>query len=168
MKSWDYFFWVVWAFVLVIVLVFGLVVLIGAPYMPTLRQSCKKALKLLDLQPGQTLIDLGCGDGIMLKMAADSGLKAIGYEINPFLVVIAKLRTIRYGRKVKVKWGNFWRADLSKADGIFVFLLDRYMSKLDNKISAEKGKGVKLVSHAFKIPGKAISKKSGALFLYEY
>lgn len=152
----------------ILVLVFGAVILVGAPYMPTLKPSCKKALKLLELKPGQTLVDLGCGDGIMLKLAAESGLRAHGYEINPLLVLIAKLRTIRYGRTVKVQWENFWHADLSGADGVFVFLLDRYMGRLDQKLTRELRPGTKLVSHAFQIPNKKPAKKQAALYLYKY
>lgn len=161
-------FWVVWTLGLILVLAFGFVILIGAPYMPTLKITCQKALKLLDLKPGQTLIDLGCGDGMMLKLAAEAGLLAIGYEINPFLVLIAKARTLRYGQRVRVQWGNFWHADVSQADGVFVFLLDRYMARLDRKLQAEAKAGAKLVSHAFKIPGKAHLKKVDTLFLYKY
>ena len=150
------------------VLAFGAVIFIGAPYMPTLKISCRQALDLLDLKKGQTLVDLGCGDGVMLKLAADAGFKAVGYEINPFLVLAAKIRTFTYGKKVKVKWGNFWQADLSQADGVFVFLLDRYMERLDKKLKNEAKKGTKLVSHAFKIPGKKPAKKIDAMFLYQY
>ena len=160
-------FWAIWIFAVIFVLSFGAVLLIGAPYMPTLKKSCAQALDLLDLKPGQTLYELGSGDGVMLKLAAQRGLNVVGYELNPFLALISWLRTLPYRRQVKVRWGNFWKADLSKADGIFVFLLDRFMPELDKKISAEAGQA-KLVSHAFKIPGKKTARKAGALYLYNY
>jgi hypothetical protein len=161
------FFWIVWGGAILLVLTFGAVLLVGAPYMPTLSRPRQDALDLLALKPGQTLFELGSGDGSLLKEAASRGLKVVGYELNPILVVISRLRTIKYGRQVKIKWGNFWKADLSKADGIFVFLLDRYMAQLDAKIKKEAGP-TKLVSHAFKVPGKKPTKKVGAMFLYKY
>lgn len=161
------FFWVVWALAVVLVLSFGAVLLVGAPYMPTLKKSCQQALDLLDLKAGQTLVELGSGDGVMLKLAAERGLKAVGYELNPFLVIISRLRTLRYRRQVKIRWRNFWKADLSRADGVFVFLLDRFMPELDQKIQKENPR-LRLVSHAFKIPGKKAVRKSGALYLYIY
>jgi SAM-dependent methyltransferase len=163
------FFWTVWGLALLLVLVFGAVILIGAPYMPTLGQQRQVALDLLDLKKGQTFIDLGCGDGSMLSAAAKRGLKAVGYEINPFLAAISWVRTRRYGRQIKVVWGNFWRADLSRADGVFVFLIEPHMKRLDKFISSQKpAKSLKLVSHAFKIPGRKPSAKRGAMFLYRY
>lgn len=162
-------FWIVWAFGVIFVLSFGAVLLIGAPYMPTLRESCDDALDLLDLKPGQTLYEFGSGDGVMLKRAAQRGLKAVGYELNPFLLIISWVRTVRYRRQVKIIWRNFWKADLHKADGLFVFLLDRFMARLDEKIKREtQAKPFRLVSHAFKIPGKKPAKKKRAMFLYQY
>lgn len=160
--------WILGATAVVLVLCFGAVLLVGAPYMPTLKKSCEEALDLLDLRPGQTLYELGSGDGVMLKLAAQRGLKVVGYELNPFLVVLARLRTLRYRHQVDVHWGDFWKANLAPADGIFVFLLDKFMVRLDSKIEAEASAGVKLVSHAFKIPGRKPTARRGALFLYKY
>jgi SAM-dependent methyltransferase len=162
------FFWVVWAAALLIVLAYGFVILFGAPYLPTMAADRRAALKLLDLKKGQLLLDLGSGDGGMLVEAGKLGLRAIGYEINPFLFIISWARTLRYGRQVRVRLGNFWHADISGADAVFVFLLDRFMKKLDDKITAEAKPGIKLVSHAFKIPGRKPTAKKGALFLYRY
>ena len=78
------------------------------------------------------------------------------------------LTTRRYGRQVKVRWGNFWKADLSKADAIFVFLLDKYMPQLDELVKKSAKKNVKLASHTFKIPGKKIVKQQYGVYLYKY
>lgn len=152
-----------------LVLLFGFVVAFGAPYLPTLRAQTDEALDLLDLKPGQTLLELGCGDGRVMLAAARRGLRVVGYELNPVLVAIAWLVTLRYRRQVRVVWGNYWRKTLPPADGIFVFLLDKYMQKLDKKITQEQaGHRVKLVSFAFKIPGKQPAKTSKGLYIYDY
>jgi SAM-dependent methyltransferase len=161
-------FWLVWGVGVLIVLAYGSVILFGAPYLPTMAKDRKAALGLLNLKKGQLLIDLGSGDGGLLVEAGKRGLHVMGYEINPFLLVISWVRTLRFGRRVRVRWGNFWRADISQADGIFVFLLDRFMGRLDNKIAKEGKPGVRLVSHAFKIPKRTPKAKKGALFLYRY
>ena len=121
-------------------------------------------------------MDLGSGDGAMLIAAAQRGLNAVGYEINPFLFLYSWLRTRRYGRRVKVKFRSFWQADLSRADGVFVFLITHKMKQLDKflnqqatlRLRSGQEKSLPVVSHAFQIPGKKHLKKSGALFLYEY
>lgn len=157
-----------WLVLALLFFIFTFVLLFGAPYVPTLQAQRQTALNLLDLKRGQTLYEMGSGDGSMLVAAAKRGLYAVGYELNPVLVIIAWLRTRRYGRRVSVHWGNFWKADITKADGIFVFLIDHFMVKLDKKIQNEGKPGVVVVSHAFKIPERKVIAKKNAMFLYRY
>lgn len=152
-----------------LILIFGFVVLFGAPYLPTLHKQKQAGLELLDLEPGQTLIELGSGDGRVLKAAAEKGLKVIGYELNPLLVLVSYIRTFKYRQYVRINWANFWWHTWPRTDGIYVFLLDRYMEKLNKKIIHNyPGKKVKLVSVAFKIPEKEILEERNGVFLYEY
>lgn len=153
----------------VVVLLFGFVVFFGAPYVPTLRPQVKAALKLADMSPGQHLLELGSGDGVVLLAAARQGVRVTGYEINPILVIISRIRTWRYRKLVTVVWGNFWRGTLPEADGIFVFLLPKYMRRLDNKITQEySGKKVKLVSFAFEIPDREPTQVQNGVYLYTF
>lgn len=162
------FFWVIWAFAIILILAYGLVLFFGAPYFPSLKPHIKAALELLDLKEGDVVYDLGCGDGRFLKEAARQGLIAVGFELNPFMFVYSWLTTRRFGQRVKVRYGNFWQADISKADAVFVFLLDKYMSRLDNKLKKEGRKNLKLASHTFKISNKKIIAEKYGVFLYEY
>lgn len=156
------------ALALLLIFLFSFVLLFGAPYLPTLSVQAKAALDLVDLKPGDHLLELGCGDGKVMIAAADRGLRVTGYELNPILAAIAWIRTRRYGKRVKVVCGNFWGIKLPPSEGIFVFLLPKYMTKLDTKITQESSKSVKLVSFAFKIPKKKISEESQGVFLYTY
>jgi protein-L-isoaspartate O-methyltransferase len=151
-----------------IVLCFGLVVLVGAPYVPTLKPQVAAALELAGLKRGQTMLELGCGDGKVLIAAARQGITITGYELNPLLAAIAWLRTLRYRRQVTVIWGDFWRKDWPPADAVFTFLLPKYMEKLDKKLARYGHKPVKLVSFAFRIPGKRASAQKSNVYLYEY
>ena len=152
-----------------VILAFGFVLLFGAPYLPTLKTQQLKALQLLDLQKGQTLLELGCGDGRVLLAAAKQDLHGVGYELNPILYVIAKIVTWRYRKQITVHFGNYWQASWPQADGIYVFLLDKYMQKLHNKITQEySGKKVKVVSLAFKIPQQKPTKTDTSLYLYDF
>src|SRR5476651_1697826 len=94
----EWFFWSLWILAILLVAAWGLSIFFGAPYLPTLKVQRGQALDLLDLKPGQVFYDLGSGDGTMLMLAAARGLKAVCYEINPFLFVFSWLRTRRYGR----------------------------------------------------------------------
>lgn len=159
--------WLFFAIILLLAAGFGGVLLVGAPYLPTLSRQVETALDLLDLKSGQTLLELGCGDGKVLVAAARRGLQVVGYELNPFLVVVARVRTWRYRRQVRVVWGDFWRADWPAAEGVFVFLLDKFMPRLDRRLQAFN-RPVRLVSFAFIIPGRQPVEQKDGLFLYEY
>ena len=159
--------WLIGILILLVV-AFAYVVLFGAPYLPTLKIQTQAALDLIDLKPGQTLLELGSGDGRVVLAAAQRGLNVVGYELNPVLAAFSWLRTRRYRRQVRIVWGNYWRKTLPPAEGVFVFLLDRYMAKLDAKIQAELKSPVKLVSFAFKVPGRSIVKQAKGVFLYKY
>src|SRR5438270_91413 len=169
MQILNWFFWVVWALGVLLILAYGFVIPFGAPFLPTMKKERQQALELLALKPGQLFVDLGSGDGALLVMAARRGWRAIGYEINPFLWLYSWLRTRRYGRRVKVKLRSFWRADLSRADGVFVFLITHHMERLGRLIDSRPAKKpLKVVSHAFKIPGQRHTQKLGPLLLYIY
>jgi len=160
----------IWLVIIPIVLIicFGGVVLVGAPYLPTLSRQKQVALELAGLPAGGTLLELGCGDGRVLLAAAKQDLQVVGYELNPLLAAVAWLRTRRYRRQVRVIWGDFWRANWPPAGAIFVFLLPKYMAKLDKKIVRYQHKPVKLVSFAFEVPGKPPVRRKAGVFLYEY
>lgn len=160
----------IWLFgiALIVALSFGIVLLFGAPYLPSLKPQVDGALELAGLLQGRTLLELGCGDGKVLVAAAEKGLKVIGYELNPFLALIAWLRTRRYKNQVKVICDNFWTADWPPADAVFTFLLPKYMAKLDSRMAAYKYKPTKLVSIAFVIPGRPIDKQKNGVNLYFY
>lgn len=151
--------------IFILVLAFGGVLLRGAPYVPTLEAQGKTALELLDLKPGQILLELGSGDGKVLLLAARAGLNVVGIELNPFLVIISRFRTRRYRRQVKIVWGDFWRVEWPECDGVFSFLLDRFMSRLDGCM---KDAGKPLASFAFKIPNRQADVEKNGVFLYRY
>jgi SAM-dependent methyltransferase len=159
---------IVFLVVVAVIWLFGFVIIFGAPYLPTLRPQTKQALDMLDLKPGQTLLELGSGDGRVLKAAAQRGLKVVGYELNPILVLVSLLITWRYRKQVRVVWGNFWRKEFPPSDGAFVFLLDRFMVRLDRKFKNSAHPPKKVISFAFKIPDKKIAKTHKGLYLYEY
>lgn len=84
------------------------------------------------------------------------------------LVVVAWLRTRRYRKQVKVIWGDFWRKPWPAAEGIFTFLLPKYMGKLHKKLMQYDTKPVKLVSFAFRIPDKEPKSEKDGVYLYIY
>ena len=147
---------------------FVVVLLAGAPFLPTLKPQIAATFTLLDLCPGDTILELGCGDGRVLIAAAKLQIQAVGYELNPILAALAWLRTIRYRKYVRVVWSDFWGADWPEAQAIFAFLLDRYMDKLDRTIQRYPHRPLKVASFAFQIPHKQPTRTDKGIFLYEY
>lgn len=163
--------------VALLVVCFGFVLLRGAPYLPTLDKQMHTALDLAGLEPGQTLLELGCGDGKVLIAAAERGWNVVGYELNPLLALLCWARTRRYHTAmdgkgtVRVVCGDFWTKKWPPTDAIFVFLLDPFMPKLDTRIVQEtrtNSKKIMLISFAFKVPGRKPMTEKDGLFLYEY
>jgi hypothetical protein len=56
---------------------FGLVVFIGAPYVPSQRKYVRRAFEHLGLGAKDVLVDIGSGDGVVLRIAASYGAKAV-------------------------------------------------------------------------------------------
>ncbi|HSX30749.1 MAG TPA: methyltransferase domain-containing protein [Candidatus Saccharimonadales bacterium] len=150
---------------LAVLLMFAAVLLRGAPYMPTLDTQVQAALELLDLKKGQTLLELGSGDGKVLVAAARAGLNVVGVELNPLLVAVSWLRTRRYRKQVRIIWGDFWRVQWPACDGVFTFLLNRFMPKLDARMQTVQKP---LASFAFKIPGRRPTAEKAGVYLYGY
>jgi len=154
---------------IVVVLIFSFVIFRGAPYLPTLKQQIEDALDLLDMQRGQTLLELGSGDGRFLGAAAKRGLYSVGYELNPLLVIWTRIRYYKYRKFISVRWGDFWVSQWPESDGMYVFLLQKYMKKLDTKVvQYANDKPYKVVSFGFTIPDRKPTKTKKGLRLYVY
>ena len=160
-----------WAAILVAVLLLAVAftVFFGPPYLPVLAKQKETALDLLNLKPGQVLLELGSGDGRMLVAAAKRGIRVVGIELSPVLVVVSWLVTRRYRKNVRIIWGNYFVGEWPTADAIFTFMIGRQMGKLTAKIEQWRaGRPVRLASFAFKIPDKKPLSEQDGVFLYDY
>lgn len=120
-----------------IILLFGFVVFFGAPYVPSQRRYVRRAFEeLYKLGPKDVLVDVGSGDGVVLRIAAEKGARAIGYEINPALVLISRL--LSRNSKISVRLANFWQTQLPKdTTVVYGFAVSRDINKLSRKLQAE-------------------------------
>ncbi|HSW66597.1 MAG TPA: class I SAM-dependent methyltransferase [Bacillota bacterium] len=152
----------------VLLLLVAFTVFFGPPYVPVLRGNMQAAFELLQLKPGQTMLELGSGDGRVLIAAARQGIHVVGIELSPLLVLLSWLRTRRYRKYVKIIWGNYFTVAWPEADAIFAFMIQRHMGKLDKRITRWHTHPVRLASVAFEVPGKHADAKAYGVFLYRY
>jgi SAM-dependent methyltransferase len=146
----------------------SLAFLTGAPFVPSTKVVAKTMIAISNIKKGMTIYDLGSGDGRLLFLAAAKGAKAIGLEINPYLVLYSNIVTLcsPYRKIVRTYWKNFWRADFSHADVVFIYLLPWKMEKLEQKLLREMKPGSKIVSNSFIFPHIPCTKKDTINHVY--
>jgi cyclopropane fatty-acyl-phospholipid synthase-like methyltransferase len=155
------------AVLLVLLLGFTISSISGAPWVPARAYDIEALLDDAKIKPGSLYIELGCGDGRLVRGAAKRGAKAIGYELNPMLWAYAWARSIG-DNNVQVRLGNFWTKDISNADVVMAFLVPRTMPRLGKKADKEMKKGSMLLSYIFPIPKKKPLLKNRSWYIYSY
>ena len=134
----------------------------GAPFVPSKRSTADAMISLAHIQKGDTVYDLGSGNGKLLLLAAQKDARAIGYEINPLLVLLSNMRGTH------TRWKNFWNADIHDADVIFVYLLPWKMDRLAKKLQKELKPGTTIVSNSFIFPGWNILRQDTRHHVYVF
>jgi ubiquinone/menaquinone biosynthesis C-methylase UbiE len=126
-----------------------------APYVPTPMNVVKTMLELAKAGPGDTVFDLGCGDGRILMMAVEEfGVdRAVGYELNRHLVdtALKNIATKNLNQKIEVAIGDFMGVDLRPATIITLYLTTTGNVKLRPKFQKELQEGTRIISHDFPI-----------------
>jgi SAM-dependent methyltransferase len=102
---------------------------------------------------GSIVYELGCGLADFLFFAEKYGpKKLIGYELSPLHVVLANLKAKIIGSKIKVYWQDFFNADISEADYIYLFLVPKIVDRAWLKITKEAKKGAFVLVLSDNIP----------------
>jgi hypothetical protein len=155
----------------IILACFGLITFIGAPYVPTHKRQITKVLDETKLITADDLVvDLGSGDGVLLRAVAKRGGRALGFELNPILWALSVLLSGRYAGRVQVRCRNFWTAKLpSETTIVYVFLDSRFIPRLRRKLErhvARTGRPIRLLSYGFEVPGAQPDAEIGGMLLY--
>lgn len=156
----------------VFVLLFCAVALRGAPYVPTHASSLRVLFdELVPLTKDDLLVDIGSGDGIVLRAAARRGARALGYELNPVLVVISRLLAVKYGGRIKTQLSDFWGASFpAETTVVYTFGESRDIEKMYQKVvweAARLNKRVRFVSYGFELKNVQPVAHKHAMNVYE-
>jgi SAM-dependent methyltransferase len=125
----------------------------GAMFHPSASVRVKTFLDRVPMNPGDLLVDIGCGDGRVLRDARRRyGVRARGFEVNPIAYLMARLRT--FGMKgIEIRYSDFWKAALDEADVVFCYLFPDVMKRVADKLETELRPGARVVSCNFPLPG---------------
>ena len=121
----------------------------GPPSVPTRTKRIRKALEFANLQPRETIYDLGAGDGrVLLIASAEFDANAVGVEVGPAQCLFIKLRALSsgYGGKIRVKWGNYFKVGMKDADVVFIYATSKETNKLAAHLKKQMKPGSRLVS----------------------
>jgi len=127
-----------------------------APYVPSPETVVEKMLKLANVKAGDTVYDLGCGDGRIIIMAAQKfGAKAVGVELNDelFKKTSERIKELKLQDKVTMIHGDLLQVDLSPATVVTLYLLRSSNEKLKPNLEKYLKKGTRVVCHDYGVAG---------------
>lgn len=142
----------------------------GAPFVPSTPKTASSMIALSGCKAGENLIDLGSGEGRLVRLAAAKGAHAVGVEINPYLVWWSRIVSsfFRYPGTVRFIRGNFWSTNVTHADVVCVYLLPWKMERLEQKLRTECKHGARIVSNSFVFPNLPCIAKDETLHVYVF
>jgi len=126
------------------------------PYLPSPQVVVERMLEAAQLKPGETLYDLGSGDGrIVITAAQRFKANAVGVELSDVLCksTLKKIAALHLDSQVKIIHGNALKVDLGPADVVTLYLLTSSNARLKPNLEKYLKPSARVVSLNFGIPG---------------
>jgi len=124
----------------------------GGPYVPTPQVVVDEMLRIGRVGANDFVVDLGSGDGVIVLTAA-TRLKARGFgvDIDPELVKLSNAEAKKRGvaERASFQVQDVFKADISRATVVTLYLLPGMMANLQSKIYGELRPGTRVVSHDY-------------------
>ncbi len=142
----------------------------GAPFVATPWKIVDEFIRTSKLKKTDTVIDLGSGDGRILIESAKICKLAIGYEINPFLILWCKFMASKQNlsKKVNISWQNYKNANLKNGTVIFLYNLPFFIPFLEQKFKRELKRGTKIICYKFPLKKfRLIKKTKTGIYIYQ-
>ncbi|OGY89779.1 MAG: hypothetical protein A3B30_01090 [Candidatus Komeilibacteria bacterium RIFCSPLOWO2_01_FULL_52_15] len=146
-----------------------------APWIPAKTALIKTALSSLKPSKNLKFVDLGCGDGRIVFLAAcHFGLQAHGWERAPLPYALARIRSLAYSRcAAHIHYGDLFSVDLSQFDIIYFYGLPETVNiALYAKMRKEVKPGTTIMSYNFSIknvsPLAVFTEKWRSVYIYRW
>ena len=115
-------------------------------YIPTPKDIVRRMLRAAGVRRGETVFDLGAGDGrFLIEAVRGFGAQAIGVEIDPERLARAKERLAATGTVAMMIQGDLMEVDVSTADVVTIYLSESVNAKLAPKLRDELRDGARVV-----------------------
>jgi SAM-dependent methyltransferase len=128
-----------------------------SPFVGSNPENVRRMVELAAPRSGETVIDLGSGDGRIVFAAVQDrpGVRGLGVDINAELVEKsnAAARARGLGDRVQFSHRNAFDADLGNVDVIFMWLFPELMRLLRPKILAQARPGTRVVAATWDLGG---------------
>ncbi len=127
-----------------------------APAYPTPQTVVDQMLTAAQVKPGETVYDLGCGDGrIVIAAARKFHARAVGIEIRRDIYekTAANVAALGLGDQVRIVLGNALHYDISPADVVTLYLLTSSNDRLKPELEHYLKPTARVVSHDYEIRG---------------
>ena len=122
------------------------------PYVAANEIQLNMLTKSLRKHKIKRVVDLGSGDGVVcIHVAKELGIKAVGYELNPWLVMFSKAWATYsgVGNLCSFQRQDLFKADISKEDGVVLFVVPSMMEPLEVKLNNEMKDNAKVFALRF-------------------
>jgi SAM-dependent methyltransferase len=121
------------------------------PFVPTPQEVVDKMIELAGVKKGDTVYDLGSGDGRIVITAAKKGARAVGFDVDSSLVKESRenIRKAGVQNLAEIKQQDILTVDLSPASVVTMYLLPDVNLKLKPNLLSQLKPGSRVVSHAF-------------------
>ena len=128
-----------------------------APYVASPARVVDRMLELANIRPGETVYDLGCGDGRIL-IAAVQTVQGQGRGHRDFAQSSGRSsrphsRRPGLASKAQVIEGDLLDADLTGADVVTIYLATSLNEELRPRLEKFLKPGARVVSHDYAVPG---------------
>ncbi len=127
-----------------------------APYVPSPEPIVERMLELADLKPGETVYDLGCGDGRVLILAVQKfHARAVGVELSDkvYKRAVDRIALLGLQNHIQVIHGDLLTVDLRPADVVTIYLMRSSNESLRPRLEKYLRPGARVVAHDFAVPG---------------